>query len=578
LRVAPADLPADVNTMLIARIDRLSHQVKQIVQTAAVLGREFDAQLLSKMLQMDVLPEVQQAEHEQIWSALRELRYIFKHALLRDAAYEMQLHSRLRDLHSLTAVTVEQVYAEQLPVYYDMLAYHYQMAYQLGAEAAVERARYYLHRAGEAAQENFANAAALEYYGQLLPLLTDAKEQTEILMKRGAVFELIGQWNEAEQDYRAALDTAGAAAQFALGKLCRLRGDYGQALAWLEQARAGWTAQHNQSGLSRVLIEIGAVFEHKTEYAAARRYLEEGLTLAQASGDRLGAALALYSLGTTAYNQGDYAAAQRLFAESLALRRELGNKQGIAISLNGLGCVAADLGDYVTAREIREEALAIQREIDDKGNMAITLNNLGLVAVREGGYATARALYEESLALEREVGAKLNVASTLSCLGNMTWSQGDYAGARAFLEESLALCRQIGNIQFTAYALLGLGLVALSAPRHSTEAREHILSSTRQWQKLGGKVEQTSCLIEFAGLALHEGDACRAARLLGSAAAALVAIKLPLEPEIRLFHTQTLAKTRAQLDEESFSAAWAEGEKITLAEAVDLVLQEWGNG
>ena len=58
----------------------------------------------------------------------------------------------------------------------------------------MEKQRVYLRLAGEAAQQNFANAAALEYYGQLLPLLSEAAEQFEIHLKRGQVLELMGTW------------------------------------------------------------------------------------------------------------------------------------------------------------------------------------------------------------------------------------------------------------------------------------------------------------------------------------------------------------------------------------------------
>jgi hypothetical protein len=73
-------------------------------------------------------------------------------------------------------------------------------------------------------------------------LLGDGKEKTQIHLKRGEVLELMGKWDEAESDCRAALASAKgdmtlkANAQFALGKLNRLRGDPAPALAWLAQA------------------------------------------------------------------------------------------------------------------------------------------------------------------------------------------------------------------------------------------------------------------------------------------------------------------------------------------------------
>ncbi|MCA9972611.1 MAG: AAA family ATPase, partial [Anaerolineales bacterium] len=90
------DLPRTLNTLLVARLDRLTPEVKEVVQTAAVLGREFESRLLAHMLQRDLSAELQQAEHEQIWTMLNAVKYMFRHVLLRDAAYEMQLRTRLR--------------------------------------------------------------------------------------------------------------------------------------------------------------------------------------------------------------------------------------------------------------------------------------------------------------------------------------------------------------------------------------------------------------------------------------------------------------------------------------------------
>lgn len=91
-------------------MDRLAAQVKAVVRTTAVLGREFDVQVLSKMLRADERAAIQVAEREAIWTALDVLRYLFRHTLLRDAAYEMQVRERLQSLHRLAAETIEALY------------------------------------------------------------------------------------------------------------------------------------------------------------------------------------------------------------------------------------------------------------------------------------------------------------------------------------------------------------------------------------------------------------------------------------------------------------------------------------
>jgi hypothetical protein len=135
-----------VQALLVARLDRLASDVRSVVQTAAVLGREFEVRVLSAQLRGDeALPrKVDDAERAAIWSALDALRYLFRHALLRDAAYDMQIRSRLAALHALAASGLQLVYSEDLAPHYADLAYHYGRGRVLSSE------RRYSRLAGEA--------------------------------------------------------------------------------------------------------------------------------------------------------------------------------------------------------------------------------------------------------------------------------------------------------------------------------------------------------------------------------------------------------------------------------------------
>ena len=533
LEAIPTDLPADVNTMLIARIDRLAQQVKQVVQVAAVLGREFDVQLLSTMLRVDVLPEVQQAEREQIWSLLHELRYIFKHALLRDAAYEMQLRARLRELHTTALAAYEYLYATDLSAHYNALAYH---AEQSGDEA---KQRTYFSLAGDTAQAAFANEAALYYYGRLLPLLPDTKTQLKIHLKRGAVSELIGKWEDAETAYRAALAcatgdvVATARCQQALATLLHRNGDYDDALEWLVQVRDHWAALSDASGVGQAEIELGFVFWRKGDYARAQQHLEAGYTLAREQGDLRGMALALNTMGNLANIKGNYASAQALHEESLALRQALGDKAAISMSFNNLGILAWFQGDNATARDLYEKSLALRKEIGDRPGISQTLNNLGIVASALGSHTEAQVLHEECLAIMRETGNRPGASTSLCNLGQVAVEQGHFNRARALYAESLTLAHTMGDKLLVLCNFVGGAAVA-------------------------------------AGL----GVAVRAVQFAAAAETLRVAINGTLPPIIRQQYERTITATRAALGEEAFNAAWAVGSRWSLEEAVHEALQK----
>ena len=179
-------LPATLNSLLVARLDRLTHQVKEVVQTASILGREFEPHLLEEMLARDLTKELDLAEESQIWASLNHLKYMFKHALMRDAAYEMQLRSRLRKLHYLAATTAEKLYAHQLSTYYDTLAYHYETAYLLGQHDVYNQAYHYLYQAGQQAINKYEHHNAIDYFTRALKItpIEHKKERYNLYLGR----------------------------------------------------------------------------------------------------------------------------------------------------------------------------------------------------------------------------------------------------------------------------------------------------------------------------------------------------------------------------------------------------------
>jgi len=575
------ELPDSLHTLILSRIDQLSEAEKTTLRVASIVGRLFRAKWLTgyypelgSFTQVKAaLDALDKLEITPLDTPEPELAYLFKHIVTHEVTYESLPFATRARLHEQLAQYLESIVeaTHESPLL-DTITFHYLRSEN--KEKQIE----YLRKAGGTSQKNYANDAALEYYGQLLPLLMDDKEKIQTHLKRGEVLGLIGKYDDAKSDFRAALDSATnepalkASAQFALGKLSRFRGDYAPALEWLRQAKEAHNKLKDIAGPALVLIETGWVLYRKGEYEQARQPLNEGLALAREAGDNLNTALALYNLGAVAYHQGDKAGARALFEESLAFRRERGDKAGIAGSLVSLGVVALAQGDYAAARALCEECLARQREMGNKQGIALTLVNLGAVAHAQKDYAGARALCEESLALNREMGDKFGITWSLSKLGFVAMDQGNNVAARALYEESLALCKEMDEKTIMAYLLLGLGLVELAESK--PEARENILRSLRLRVETGQRLLQTSSLIGVAGLVMQEGDPGFAAQLLGAVKSALKGLNAVVESEVKFFHEQILAKVKEALGDAAFQSAWEEGSRWSLEEAVKKVLDD----
>jgi class 3 adenylate cyclase/tetratricopeptide (TPR) repeat protein len=170
-------VPDTIQGVLMARMDRLPEVPKRLLQTAAVLGREFSPRLLEAIWDgpkpLDpILQELRQLELLYERSGGEGVLYVFKHALTQEVAYESLLTTRRRALHAAAGRALEVQYAERLEEAYDRLAYHYARTDE--ADKAVA----YLSRFAEKAARSYAHAEAL-------PALQEALSHVEHLQGGG---------------------------------------------------------------------------------------------------------------------------------------------------------------------------------------------------------------------------------------------------------------------------------------------------------------------------------------------------------------------------------------------------------
>jgi tetratricopeptide (TPR) repeat protein len=613
------ELPDSLHALVLSRIDQLSEREKTTLRVASIVGRLFRAAWLTGYYPAlgevaHVKVDLDQLEALDITplDSEPELAYLFKHIVTHEVTYESLPFATRARLHEQLARYLEDIDA---PI--DAIAYHY------GQSNNLAKQREYWQKAGEAAQAAFANDAALEYFANLLPLLTDPREKIALHLQRGELFFFIGQIEQAGQEYKSGLalaealpdSAAGARAQRLIGTLFSARGDYEKALDWLGKALLGYETLGDAQGQAQTLLTSAWINFIQGDPVTSRERFEKALTLARSVADKASEADALSQLGTLAsYSQEDYPAARALQEESLQLRRELGDKQGIANSLTKLAIVASaeddwtmarvfynealalnreigfragvarslfdigrlDLsqGDYTTARAVSNESLALYREIGDKRGSGMVLTFLGDMAVQEGNYAVAQTLLNESLTLNREMGEKWGMATALWSLADLSIMQDDYLAARSFSEESLSISRELDSKENIAGIRNLQGMIALEQGEYAT-ARAAYLESLTSSMEFPTKYIVLRNLAGLAGLAAAEGMPERAARF-AAAAAETVRVSIGVTfaaPDRRLFE-RTVASAKESLGEAGFQSAWEAGAAMTLEEAVKFALEK----
>ncbi|MCA9968862.1 MAG: tetratricopeptide repeat protein [Anaerolineales bacterium] len=464
------------------------------------MGREFESRLLAHMLQRDLSAELQQAEHEQIWTMLNAVKYMFRHVLLRDAAYEMQLRTRLRDLHYRAAVAGEALYAEVLPVYFGALAYHYETAYRFGRAEAHASAFDFLCRAGEQALATFEHQVAADYFSRALALtpVHDDDARFRLLLAREAAYNMQGSREAQVQDLAqlAGLSRRLGVAQQAAVALRRaghaeVTGDYDAAALLAETA----VQLGQQSGDLAVVASghqtLGIASWRRGRLADAEAHFQRAVELAQLSGNHRHVAKCLHGLGNVAFYQWDLAAAKAYYLRALAIRRDIGDRVGEGDSLNNHGLVQWHRGDYAAAKADLVQVQAIYREVGDRHGEGMSLSNLGHVIVNQGDYAAARDYFEQSLAIRREVGDRYGEAISLNELGAVALAQGQLLLAETCYLQALTIRQELNQPHHLVEDWAGLARLQLALGDRESAGRyaRQVLAYLETNPGLNGAIE-----------------------------------------------------------------------------------------
>lgn len=325
-----------------------------------------------------------------------------------------------------------------------------------------------------------------------------------------------------------------------------------------------------EAGL-RLAVALADFWRMRGYWSEGRQWLKEALPKSQRVPLDLRAKV-LNVAGLLAWAQSDYAAARSFFEECLSIYRQSENTQGVAQALNNLGIVATDQGDYVFAHSVLEESLTICRELKLPHGMSYALNNLGNVADLQGSYSAARRYHEEGVAIHRELRDPWGLSLSLTNLGNTLSHDGDDATARHHYEEALALRREIGDRRGIAFTLSGLGNIALHQGDYATAGRLYAEGLSIR-QKLGEKRGMAISLECFARLAIAQRQASRSVRLAGAADRLRTTIGAPRPPAERAEFALALQALRAAMANAEYAAAWAEGQAMTLEQAIEYALK-----
>ena len=466
-------VPPTVQAILATRIDRLPATEKQLLQAAAVIGKDVPFDLLRAIANVSEdelyrgLARLQAAELVYESRLFPDLEYTFKHALTHEVAYASLLLDRRVSLHAQIVEAVETLYRDRLNEHVERLAHH-------SAQGRMwDKALGYLRHAGVKAFSRAANREAVTCFDralQVLGRLPDTRERTE-------------QAIDLRFDLRSAL--------LPLAEFSRI-------LDYLREAEALATELGDQRRVGLLSVYMTGHYYLLGDYDHAIQFGDRALSAAATLDDFNLAVAANAYQGQVYYVRGDFHRAAVLFGRNLdalvgdRIYERCGLPQLPSVhSRTCLGWCLAELGDFPEAIVAVQEAMRIADTLDHPLNVTVACSGVGTVLLRQGDAKTAIQFFERGLDLIQRWNVPLWFPRVAAGLGAAYILVGRTADALPLLEQAMRRAESmhlaVGHSQLLAHlseAHLHAGHITTArevAGRALQLAREHHERGYEAW-------------------------------------------------------------------------------------------------
>lgn len=459
----PLPIPQSIEELVDRRISTLSDNGREILITAAVIGRQIDTPLLERAMPPDTdfvlgLDElVKQKTLEETDEGLS-----FAHDKIREGAYQTLSRSRQRELHRNVALAMETLGDEECHKRAAQLAHHWDK----GGDAA--RAIEHYQLAAHQAKDSFSHKEARRLFRRLIDLWEPPNRlRIEAKCELAAeVLSFVGRGKEAIDLCRSGLEEANQLDDESIQAKCL----------------------HT---LANLLNDIG-------EFDEAEKYGERALTCFRNIGDPKWEALTLSNLGRSHFARG-LPQALDVCEQALAMQQQIGDWRSAGRTMNRIAGIWKDRGESARACELFKEALQVVRRVQDHQGEGMVICNLGITYLGMGHYEKAEKTFEKALAAHREIGHRVSEGITTMYQGVLSKEHGRLDEALRRFEEALTIHREINNRRWEGVACAHLAELHIEVG-HPDKARLELDQALNIHRQLNDRTMAIDTLCHIAAL------------------------------------------------------------------------------
>ncbi len=406
-------VPDNIHGLLLARLDRLPVDSRNMLQIASVIGREFSLDSLDSITPttprirvMDLLHSLSEAEMTRLLAGKPEWIYLFQHAMTHEVAYESLPFAQRQKLHSNYAHWLAGRYQENLKPYYSELAYHYSKA------DIHEEGLYYALAAADSAREINANIEAVELYNlaerhwKAMSVKEEWQTAAHLHLYRGKVLNRLGDISKTIVDaekalahYQAHNEPSLLAESYNLMAETKYRqGEYEETQRLADIVISGLGRQVPPGELALAHIWYGWAAATTLDYDNALASLRQAEKICLENNDNNRLARVLEAIAFTYYSQKKLEPALEAMQKSVQASRGFSIPINIGISLSNISFVQYTLGQAEDALETVNEAIALGQETG-RNLLAHALGNRAAIFTYLGNYTDALTDFEEATQL-----------------------------------------------------------------------------------------------------------------------------------------------------------------------------------
>jgi class 3 adenylate cyclase/tetratricopeptide (TPR) repeat protein len=446
-----AELPDSVESLMTSRIDQLSPTDRSVLRCAAVVGASFTKDLVDAAL----APE---SPAPDVWERLGDFlveedgRLRFRHALVRDAAYEGLPYRRRREVHGRVGGTIEERAGEHAEDEAELLSLHFFNANEYG------KAWRYSRIAGEHAAGIYANVEAAAFFERALAAArrlrnVSAEDRAKVLELLGDVALRLGDFAKADAGYRRsrryvrgdALEEARLLQKQAMIPYRQVR--YSQAMRCLNGALRmleGVESAEAGAQRARLLGWCASVRQYQHRSEEAIQWSQRAIAEAERS-DALDALAHAYFHLDWAYLTLGRSEEAVYSKRAIEIYEDLGYLDRLAVVFITLGNQAYLDGRWDEAIELQGRAREALEKIGDRAQACVPEFNMAEFLFEQGKVDEAEPLFQDVLRVCKAAGIVHGIGLATSALGRLAARRGHFEEATDLLAEARAFHQEEGD-------------------------------------------------------------------------------------------------------------------------------------